>query len=126
MTVVAAWTFIGLVAVVAAFQVALVAGAPWGHLTQGGRHAGPLPASGRAVAAVSIAILLGFAVVVAARAGFTLPAWQPTTRYLVWAVVAYGVLGTFANAVTPSAAERRLWLPIAVAMLVTSLAVALG
>lgn len=32
------------------FQAALVAGAPWGHLTQGGRYQGQLPLRGRMVA----------------------------------------------------------------------------
>ncbi len=124
MAVIAAWIFVGLAAVVVAFQVALLAGAPWGHLTQGGRRTGRLPTSGRSLAAVSVVVLVAFALVVTARSGVALPAWQPTARYLVWVVVAYGALGVLANAATPSAAERRLWLPVTVVMLAASLVVA--
>ena len=46
----AARVFIGLNAVVIAFQLALVAGAPWGALTMGGTFPGQLPTRMRAVA----------------------------------------------------------------------------
>jgi len=39
-----------------AFQVALVAGAPWGHLTQGGRHQGTLATY---ISRVSVGWVLG-------------------------------------------------------------------
>ena len=47
---------------VAAFQVALVFGAPWGAYTHGGRTDGALDTSGHVLAAVSCAILLVMAV----------------------------------------------------------------
>ena len=53
--------------VVAAFQVALVFGAPWGAYTQGGETEGALEASRRVVAAISCAILLAVAVAILAR-----------------------------------------------------------
>jgi hypothetical protein len=80
----------------------------------------------RAVAAVSILLLLGFAWVVRARAGLLGPRAQRRARAAVWVVVVYSILGTFANVVTPSEWERRLWLPVLVAMLATSLRVALS
>ena len=46
----AAWTYGSLIAVVIVFQVCLMAGAPWGKLTQGGRVQGALPVKGRLVA----------------------------------------------------------------------------
>jgi len=101
------------------FQLALVAGAPWGALTQGGRIAGTLPLPARALALTSAALLGWFIYVIRARVG-TPPRFPRTT----WVVVAYCALGVVANAATPSAAERALWLPVGVLMLSTSLHVA--
>ena len=52
---------------VAAFQVALVFGAPWGAYTLGGGTDGALDMSGRVLAAVSCAILLVMATAILAR-----------------------------------------------------------
>ena len=52
-TRIAAWLAAAGFLLVAAFQVALVLGAPWGEYTQGGGTGGALAGSGRIVAAVS-------------------------------------------------------------------------
>src|SRR6476660_7653127 len=52
---------------IAAFQVALVFGAPWGAYTQGGETEGALDTSGRVLAAVSCAILLVMAAAILAQ-----------------------------------------------------------
>ena len=52
---------------VAAFQLALVFGAPWGVYTQGGGTDGALDASGRGLAGVSCVILLVMAAAILAR-----------------------------------------------------------
>jgi len=93
-------------------------------LTMGGRVTGVLPRRLRAVAFVSLLLLLAFAVIVAARAQWFLPALQEPSRWLVWVVVGYCALGVLANALTPSRRERRLWLPVVALMLVSSLLVA--
>ncbi|MEQ5872137.1 hypothetical protein J4E08_19895 [Sagittula sp. NFXS13] len=94
------------------FELALIAGAPLGAWTQGGRHAGRLPLTGRAVAAVSIPILIFQALAIINAAGFPLgwPLWTG------WA--AFGVSGVSCvlNAITPSAAERALWFPVTLVM----------
>lgn len=109
---------------VIAFQLALVGGAPWGALTQGGGAPGALSAQARAVAAVSAALLFGMALVVRARAGLLAAPWATRLARLVWLVVAYCGLGVLVNAATPSAAERQLWLPVVLVMLACSLRVA--
>ncbi|HRQ78409.1 MAG TPA: hypothetical protein PLY94_07390 [Gemmatimonadaceae bacterium] len=100
------------------FQLALVAGAPWGQLTQGGRVSGVLPLAGRLIALVSAILLVAFIVAIRARAR------TDRFRRVAWAVVAYCALGIVANAATPSAAERALWLPIVTLMFGASLHVA--
>jgi len=122
----AAFLFGALAAVVAAFHAALALGAPWGKLTWGGKYPGRLPASMRAAAVFSMALLLGFALIVAVRAGVAWPEWHGASKYLVWGVVGYCGLGVIANAITPSRWERILWLPVVVAMLACSLMVATG
>lgn len=120
----AAHVFTICVVGVIAFQLALVGGAPWGELTQGGGAPGVLSLPARAVAAVSAVLLVGMGVIVRARVGLLTAPWASRLARLVWFVVAYCALGVLANAATPSAAERRLWLPVVVVMLVCSVRVA--
>jgi len=120
----AAKIYVALTAVVIAFQLALAAGAPWGEFTMGGAFPGRLPSYMRVVAAGSAVLLLTFAAVVAARANLALPRWRRASRLLIWMVVAYSLLGVVLNAVTPSAQERLLWLPVAVGLAGCALVVA--
>lgn len=113
--------FSGLAGFVIAFQLALVAGAPWGALTQGGRVTGQLPMTARAVALFSAALLVFFIFLVQTRAHSV-----SATRFrrAIWVVVIYCALGIVANAATSSPAERLLWLPVVTAMFFASLHVA--
>lgn len=113
-----------LTAGVVAFQLALVAGAPWGHLTQGGQPRGPLDAPHRGVAAVSALLLLGAAYVVGRHAGLWGTRGHGGGVRLVWFVVGWLALGVVLNAITPSDAERTLWLPVTLAMAAAAFIVA--
>lgn len=108
-----AWAFLAGSAVTVAFHTAMILGAPWGHLTMGGRWDGALPLPARGLSAVSAALILLMASVVAARAGllaWRFPAWS------IYAVVGFMVLSIAMHVATPSAAERQLWLPVILAM----------
>ncbi len=122
----AAHIFTFLVVIVVAFQMALAAGLPWGHLTWGGRFPGQLPGRMRGAAIFSAVLLVVFAVIVQARAGVILPQWQGLSKVLIWFVVAYCALGVVMNGVTPSKWERIVWLPVVLAMLVCSFIVAMS
>lgn len=122
----AAHLFSVLVGLVVLFQLALVAGLPWGHLTLGGRYRGALPLQARMLPIVSTVLLVLFALIVQSKAGNWLPSWQGAANVAVWGVVAYCVLGVIANLATPSRYERMLWVPVVLAMLVCSLLVALA
>jgi hypothetical protein len=52
----------------------------------------------RGVAIFSALLLLAFALIIETRAGVLLTQGQPASRVLAWVVVAYCVLGVFANA----------------------------
>jgi hypothetical protein len=107
------------------FQLALVAGKPWGHLTQGGRFTGVLPRSGRIVAGVSAAVLMSFIVIILTRSGHILAEYHSASVPATWVVVAYLALGLVMNLITPSKQERNLWVPVIAVMLTCAVAIAL-
>ena len=109
---------------VVGFQLALAAGAPWGEYAMGGRTTGRFPPPMR-VAAVIQAVLLGvLALVVLDKAGAISLGWSAALPWLAWVPVVVSVLSAVMNAATRSRVERRLWLPVAIVMLLSSIAVA--
>jgi len=96
------------------FQIALIAGAPWGPLTQGGQHEGALPRSGRIAAGASIVILIAMALAILSQAGL----WPNWPRWTGWAALVVQALSTTANWATRSKPERKLWAPITTLLLV--------
>jgi hypothetical protein len=111
---------------VVVFQLALALGAPWGEYAMGGRYPGTMPRAMRVSAVGQAALLAALAVYVLSAAGLVLPSMARTLPGLIWAVVAFSALSLVLNAITPSAGERRIWVPVAIVMIVTSLIVALG
>ena len=106
------------------FQLALIAGAPWGELTLGGRWPGALPLRARLLPLVSLALLVAFATIILSRAGVIQTGLGQFVPALAWVVVAYCAVGVVANLATPSRRERALWLPVVTSMLVSSAVVA--
>jgi hypothetical protein len=109
----AAWIYGSLIAAVIVFQVCLMAGAPWGKLTQGGRVQGALPVKGRVVAGFSILVLTGMAAGIMSAAGMP-PNWP---EWVGWVALAVQALSTLLNWITPSRSERLLWGPVTAVML---------
>ncbi len=108
---------------VMAFQTAIALGAPWSSYTQGGGTSGQLPAGGRIIALVSIAILALLASGLLARVG-----WGPLARaprrlvsVVSWIAVGYSLVAVLLNVATPSVNERMLWAPVSVALAACSL-----
>ena len=108
------------------FQFALAAGAPWGAYAMGGAFPGRLPPRMRVAAAIQGIILAVVAMVVLASAGVIELALVASLSWLIWAVVALCVVAVIANAASRSAGERRVWLPVSLVLLASSLVVALG
>jgi len=125
-TELAAVAFAIVVAGVVAFEIALALGAPWGSYAMGGAFPGRLPARMRVAAAVQAVLLAVVAAVVLARAGLILPSWSAAAGWAIWIVVAVSIVALVLNTITPSAGERRIWAPVALAMLVLSVVVALA
>lgn len=121
----AAVLFAAASAGVVGFQLALALGAPWGAWAMGGRFPGRFPVSLRVAAFAQAVVLALLAGIVLARAGLALERWAPAA-WLVWVVVAFAGISLVLNAITPSPGERRVWLPVALVMLGSSLVVALA
>lgn len=110
---------------VVAFQLALALGAPWGRYAMGGAFPGRLPPPLRVAAAVQAVVIALLAVAVLSAAGLALPEVAVTFPWLVWVAVVVSALAVVLNAVSRSAGERRIWVPVASVLLVSSLLVAL-
>ena len=117
-----------LFAVVALFQIALILGAPWGSLTQGGSHSSSLPATGRVIAVVSAVLVILMVLVVLARVGegpFTSLS-STTLNIAFWITLAYTGLAVLMNLVKWSVPERLLWVPVTVALFSCLIVVSVG
>src|SRR5688572_18816512 len=121
---VAAVVFAVVAGGVVAFQLALALGAPWGAYAMGGAYPGRFPPPLR-VAAVVQAVVIGLlAVVVLSHAGLLLPDLAAAYPWLVWVPVAVSAVAVVLNAISRSAGERRIWVPVTLVLLVSSLVVA--
>jgi hypothetical protein len=117
----------GLVAVgVIAFQVGLALGAPWGSYAMGGAFPGRFPPTMRIAAAVQALVIGLLAVVVLSAAGLVLPDLAIAFPWLIWVAVIVSAVALVLNAISRSPGERRIWVPVTIVMLVSSLIVALS
>lgn len=101
-----------LFGLLAALQVALALGAPFGHIVFGGRvaEAGePLPGSWRFASAVAAVVLIGFGWIILVRGGVITSSGSSTTvTVLAWMVVAYMAINTAMNLASRDPIERYL------------------
>lgn len=113
---------------IAAFQVALVLGAPWGAYTQGGRKDGALDTSGRVVAAISCAVLLVMAAAILARVreGPLERAPRRLVTTLSWFTTIYSAVAVVINLATQSSSERAVFAPTAILLFVLVVATMVG
>jgi len=124
-TAIAALFYTVITVGVVVFQLALAVGAPWGAYAMGGAFPGRFPPAMRVAAVVQAFLLAAMVGVVLARAGLALPGWASVATWLIWFVVAFSVVAVILNSITRSVGERRLWAPVALVMLASSLTVAL-
>ncbi len=129
MNAVAAVVFALTAAGAVAFQLALAAGAPWGTYAMGGRFPGVFPPGMRVAAVVQGAVIAGLAVIVLGTAGaLDLAALRADggLAWLRWVPVAFSALSLVVNLASPSPGERRIWVPVALVLLASSLVVAVA
>lgn len=114
-----------LLGLLAFFQAALTAGAPWGRFAWGGGHE-RLPTRLRVGSALSILLYGVVAVVLLDRVGTFDVLGDGFSDIAAWIVVVYFLLGTIMNAASPSVRERSAMTPVAAALLVCSFLVAIS
>jgi hypothetical protein len=124
-TAIAALVFAIVAGGVVAFQLALALGAPWGRYAMGGVFPGRFPPRMRIAAAVQAVVIALLAVSVLSVAGLVLPDVAVAFPWLAWVAVLVSGLAVVLNAISRSAGERRIWVPVASVLLITSLIVAL-
>jgi hypothetical protein len=122
----AAIAYAGATTGVIVFQVALALGAPWGSYAMGGAVPGRFPPAMRLAALVQAALLGALVVVVLSGAGLVLPALSDAFPWSIWVAVAVASISVVMNAISPSAGERRIWLPVGLLLLACSITVALS
>lgn len=123
---VAALVFAVVAAGVVAFQLAMALGAPWGSYAMGGAFPGRFPTPMRIAAVVQAVVIGAIAVAVLSAAGLVVRDLAVAVPWLIWVAVVVSALALVLNAISRSAGERRIWVPVAAVMLASSLVVALG
>jgi hypothetical protein len=126
MTTIAGIVFALVASGVVAFQLALALGAPWGAYAMGGAFPGRFPPPMRVAAVVQAALIAILAVGVLSAAGIVLPDVAAAFPWLDRVAVVVSAAAVVLNAISRSAGERRIWVPVAVVLLVSSLLVALS
>ncbi len=118
--------FVVLLGILCVFQLALAAGAPWGRFAWGGQHEGVLPAGYRVASAVSV-LVYGFVAVLALdRAGVIDVLPDAVSQVGMWIAFALLALGVVMNAISRSKRERYAMTPLALALAVLALFIALS
>jgi len=114
-------------ALVAAFQVALALGAPWGEYAYGGSRVGKLPVGFRINSVVAAGVMVAISGHYLAQLGAFTPLLDPAGNSVVnWVLVGFTGLAALANNATRSKKERAAWGLPTILMFLASLMVALG
>lgn len=117
--------FIALTGIVIIFQGCLAAGVPWGQASMGGKYPGKYPPKMRVIAVLNMLILAFFAAVVLSEANLMFPHLKKISGIGIWVIVVFFGIGTIMNTITPSKVER-IWAPVALIQLITSIIVAIS
>lgn len=118
--------FTVLILIVILFQIALAVGVPWGEYAMGGKFPGKYPVSMRFACVFQIAILAFMGIVVLSKSGLLVREWSAFADIAIWFIVGYLVLGTILNLITRSVWERRIWAPVTLLMLISSIILAVS
>ncbi|MNJ49304.1 hypothetical protein D3C77_445270 [compost metagenome] len=123
---ISATVFSALILITIIFQILLAAGMPWGRFAMGGRFPGKFPTTMRIASLIQVIILSIIGSIVLIKSGLIFPGWSSITKAAIWFVVAFSVIATVLNLITRSVWERRIWAPVSLLMLITSIIVAIG
>lgn len=110
----------------AAFQIALILGAPWGEFAWGGQQK-VLEQNRRFASGINVVLYFLMSAVLLTKAGYlhSRPI-EGILPFVLWMMVAFGAVGVFLNAITRSKKERAVMLPTAIVLFACQLVCALG
>ena len=111
--------------IVILFQGCLAAGLPWGKASMGGKYPGKYPPKMRMVAVINMILLSFIATIVLSEADLMFPQLKTISGIGIWFVVIFFFIGTIMNTITPSKIER-IWAPVALIQMITSIIVAIS
>lgn len=114
-----------ILAALAIFQIALAAGAPWGHFAWGGQHR-VLPRNLRVGSVISILIYALIAFFAWERVGASSVLPEVIAQVAMWVIFAYFAVGIVMNAISRSKPERYTMTPVVLILAVLSLLIAMG
>jgi hypothetical protein len=114
-----------VLALLAVFQLALVAGAPIGRFAWGGKN-DVLPRRTRIGSAISVLLYALFAIVILDRARVIDVMPDLASNIGIWVLVAYFTLGIVMNGISRSKPERYTMTPVTLVLAVLCLLVALS
>jgi hypothetical protein len=124
---ISAWLNIVVLVLITCFQIAIISGAPWGEYAFGGKNKGVLPKNLRIGSVITSFLYLGIAGHYLAQLGIFPKLLSPELNQVAnWAIVGINTLALAMNTITPSKKERMMWAPVALVLLVTSVAIALN
>ena len=122
-----AWLNVSVLALVTAFQVALISGAPLGEYAFGGQNKGVLPRNLRIGSVITSFLYLGIAGHYLAQLGVFSKLLSPELNQAAnWVIVGLNGLALIMNTITPSKKERMIWAPVALVLVSTSIVIALN
>jgi hypothetical protein len=116
--------FISIAVAVIVFEACLASGMPWGEYAFGGKFPGKLPSHMRGASVIQAFIWCLWILIALARSGIILPGLFSLSKKLMWLVVTLNCVAVILNVITPSAAERMIWAPVAIIGLVSSFLIA--
>jgi hypothetical protein len=113
-----------LIGVLILFQLCLTLGMPWGEASMGGKYPGKYPPKMRFVSLLNSFILSIIAIIVLVKADIVLPHLKPVSNIAIYFVVGFSAVATILNTITTSKIERKIWAPVAMVLLITSIIIA--
>jgi hypothetical protein len=111
--------------VLAAFQLAIALGAPFGRASWGGSHPAELPIELRVASGVAVGVYVFAAFIILGRGGVVIsPLSGGVVRWGAWIITGLSAVGSLMNFASPSDWERFLWGPFALVLTVLCFLVA--
>ncbi|MEZ5936870.1 MAG: hypothetical protein R3C52_01465 [Hyphomonadaceae bacterium] len=107
---------LALLGLVALFQLSLAMGAPLGRFAMGGAYPGVYPRPMRLVALAQILVYALAAACVASFMGWLAPDLRASAHIGVWLFAGLFGVGTLLNLASKSLPEKLVWTPVALAL----------